>query len=80
MAQGASPAECLLDGSSIGHVIEGQPATYCITARDAYANLARSGGEAFDIMLEEVASFHSCPFMHTFTPVHLHPPIHRSGG
>lgn len=65
MAQGASPVECLIDGSSVGYVFERQPATYYVTARDAYANLARNGEEALELRLDEVASLpptYYCPY------------------
>eukprot|EP00967_Tisochrysis_lutea_P074882 scaffold100728_cov35-Tisochrysis_lutea.AAC.6 len=54
LSQGASPAECLLDGTSIGFALEGHSSTFNITARDTYANFSRNGGEAFEICLEEV--------------------------
>ena len=45
MAQGAAPTKCIIHGpsTSVAHV--GQAAFFYITARDAYGNLSRNGGE-----------------------------------
>jgi len=52
MAQGAAPTKCIIHGpsTSVAHV--GQAAFFYITARDAYGNLSRNGGEFFDVQIE----------------------------
>ena len=52
MAQGAAPTKCIIHGPSntVAHV--GQANFFYITARDAYGNLSRNGGEFFDVKFE----------------------------
>ena len=52
MAQGAAPTKCIIGGPSVSCAQVGQSAFFYITARDAYGNLARNGGEYFDVAVE----------------------------
>ena len=45
MAQGAAPTKCIIHGPSTSCAHVGQAAFFYITARDAYGNLSRNGGE-----------------------------------
>ena len=45
MAQGAAPTKCIIHGPSVTCAHVGQASFFYITARDAYGNLARNGGE-----------------------------------
>ncbi len=49
MSQGAAPSKCVIGGPGVTYAREGQPAVFTIVARDTYGNLARNGGEQFDV-------------------------------
>ena len=49
MAQGAAPTKCIITGPGVTYALVGQEAFFYVTARDTYGNLARNGGEMFDI-------------------------------
>lgn len=53
MSQGAAPTKCVINGPSVTYALAGQPVHFYITARDTYGNLARNGGEVFNVKVTQ---------------------------
>ena len=51
MAQGAAPSKCIIGGPGVTYALVGRQVFFYVTARDTYGNLARNGGEMFDVMI-----------------------------
>ena len=51
MSQGAAPNRCIITGPGVTYALAGQTAFFYLTARDTYGNLARNGGEFFNLKL-----------------------------
>lgn len=49
MSQGAAPNKCIINGPSLTYALVQQPTFFYLTARDTYGNLARNGGEMFEV-------------------------------
>jgi N-acetylneuraminic acid mutarotase len=51
-SQGASAVRCSLSGRGVGHVLVGETTHLFVVARDTYGNLARNGGDVFNLRAE----------------------------
>ena len=57
MSQGAAPNKCVINGPSVTYALAGQPLYFYLTARDTYGNLARNGGEMFNVKISAPDSY-----------------------
>ena len=57
MSQGAAPNKCIINGPSVTYALAGQPLYLYLTARDTYGNLARNGGEFFNVKISPPDSY-----------------------
>lgn len=51
MSQGAAPNKCIINGPSVTYAKELEELYFYLTARDTYGNLARNGGEMFNVKI-----------------------------